>query len=383
MKKVPTIMFHSVGLQDHKWVYPWISESQEYFESVINYLSKKGYKSHFFSSDIYEKPQKGKNIVLTFDDGYLDNYLLIYPILKKYGMKGTIFVNSDFAVKEDVIRKKEDGVAGFLSFAEMRELEKSGVMEIQAHSKTHTWYFSGSRIVDYWRPGIATEKGGAVWMLWNKFPEFKPYYLTKAHEYEKKIPYGTPIYEHTKSLVCTKYFNDENLDKVLAEHVENQGNEGFFKKKDWKRELDEVADKYIAENKLNDRYETGEEKRARIEDELSTSKEMLEKELNKEVTCLCWPGGGVDEDLFEMAKKIGFKRFTRPSAWKGDQDPKFAAMIERTGSSSKIMFKGLDLGEITPFEFFCRVKKLEGSWIYRQVNRVFMVLRILRKKILG
>jgi hypothetical protein len=383
MKKVPTIMFHTVGLQDHKWVFPWISESVEYFESVVSYLSKKGSKSHFFSSDVYEKPQNGNNIVLTFDDGYLDNFLLIYPTLQKHGMKGTIFVNSDFAVREDVVRKKEDGIAGFLSFAEMRELEKSGVMEIQAHSKTHTWYFSGNKIIDYWRPGIATEIGGAVWMLWNKFPEFKPYYLTKSEDYEKKIPYGTPIYEHAKSLVCKRYFNDENLDKVLAEHVENNGGKEFFQKENWKKELTDLSEKYKSENKLNDRYETDEEKKKRIYDELKTSKEVLEKELNKEVNCLCWPGGGVDEEVFEIAIEIGFKRFTRPSVWKENPDPKFAAMIPRTGSSSKINFKGKYLGEKSNIEFYAAIKILEGSWFYKQLNRTFLVLRLLKYFIAG
>lgn len=376
MKKVPTIMFHTVGLQDHNWVYPWISESKEYFESVINYLAKKGYRSHFFSSDVYKKPATGKNIVLTFDDGYLDNFLLVYPILKKYGMKGTVFVNSDFAVKDDILRKREDGVAGFLSFAEMRELERSGVMEIQSHSKTHTWYFSGNRIVDYWRPNIATEKGGAVWMLWNKFPEFKPFYLTKAEEYENKIPYGTPIYEHKKSLVCKRFFNDENLDEFLVEYVENKGREKFFEKENWKEELEEMVEKYRAENQINDRYETDEEKRARIYNELSASKKILEKELNKDIDCLCWPGGGVDEEVLIMAKKIGFKKFTRPSSWKGSNCFEFKQMVQRFGGGSKTLYTSSNK---IPVEICYRFNKFMGNKLKALFWGLFLRLQIVLK----
>ena len=38
----------------------------------------------------------GKDIVLTFDDGYLDNWVFAYPLLEKYNLRGTIFVNPEF-----------------------------------------------------------------------------------------------------------------------------------------------------------------------------------------------------------------------------------------------------------------------------------------------
>ena len=35
-------------------------------------------------------------IGLTFDDGYLDNWVFAFPLLKKYGMKATVFMATDF-----------------------------------------------------------------------------------------------------------------------------------------------------------------------------------------------------------------------------------------------------------------------------------------------
>ena len=66
-------------------------------------------------------------------------------------MKGTIFVNPDFVDPGDEVRPNLDDVAagrcrredllvpGFLNWAEMREMERSGVIDIPSHAITPTW----------------------------------------------------------------------------------------------------------------------------------------------------------------------------------------------------------------------------------------------------
>ena len=66
-----------------------------------------------------------KPIVITFDDGYEDNYIYAFPLLKKAGFTAAIFMvgnNSD--------RK------GHISAQNIRELTRSGVA-IEGHSMTH------------------------------------------------------------------------------------------------------------------------------------------------------------------------------------------------------------------------------------------------------
>ena len=65
-------------------------------------------------------------VLITFDDGYVDNYTNAYPILKKYNLKATIFIVTGFVSK----RK------GYLTWDQLREMEQNGIT-MQSHTVTH------------------------------------------------------------------------------------------------------------------------------------------------------------------------------------------------------------------------------------------------------
>jgi hypothetical protein len=103
---------------------------------------------------------------------------------------------------------------GFLSWAEMRRMVESGAVEIQSHATTHTWYFSGPRIIDFHRPDGVEGYRSPMWLAWNMFPGEK---CRSMHErFGERIPYGTPIYEHGKALAVRRYFEDPALTRKLA-----------------------------------------------------------------------------------------------------------------------------------------------------------------------
>lgn len=68
-----------------------------------------------------------KSVVITIDDGYRSTYEIAYPILRKHGFPATLFLYSDFV-----------GAPDALTWAQMREMVASGIVEVQAHSKTHS-----------------------------------------------------------------------------------------------------------------------------------------------------------------------------------------------------------------------------------------------------
>jgi peptidoglycan/xylan/chitin deacetylase (PgdA/CDA1 family) len=108
-----------------------LSVSPQVFEAQLRYLVRVGYQPITLRDLIYHLtvgvPLPEKSIVLTFDDGYEDNYTNAYPLLKKYGFVGTFFI-----VTEPV----DSGRAGYMSWAQI-EIMSTGGMEIGAHSYTH------------------------------------------------------------------------------------------------------------------------------------------------------------------------------------------------------------------------------------------------------
>ena len=65
-------------------------------------------------------------VVITFDDGHISSHQYAYPLLVKYGIPATFFLYTDFL-----------GAKEGLSWAQIREMAKSGLIDFQAHSRTH------------------------------------------------------------------------------------------------------------------------------------------------------------------------------------------------------------------------------------------------------
>ncbi|MBU0599286.1 polysaccharide deacetylase family protein [bacterium] len=76
-----------------------ISATPQSFETQMSYLKNKYEVINF--NDLHsivlhkEKIQRPK-VIITFDDGYLDNYLYAYPILKRYRLPALIFLTTDY-----------------------------------------------------------------------------------------------------------------------------------------------------------------------------------------------------------------------------------------------------------------------------------------------
>jgi hypothetical protein len=309
---IPVVMYHSVGIPKKDWIWDFLTIPYGLFEDHIRCLRSKGFVPIDFK-EYYAHVRFGAElpercVFLHFDDGYLDNWVFAYPILRKYGFKGTIFVNPEFVDPAPDPRPNLDDVwegrmgieeltpHGFLSWAEMRAMEQEGVMDIQSHAMTHTWYFSGPEIVDFRHPGDPY-----VWMDWNEKPEEKWAYLS-ADPALRASRMGSPVYAHGKSLEIRRFFPDERLSRHLEAHVASCG-PAFFDQPDWRSELHALAGEFRSGNRLHESTESEDEYRRRLHWELGESKRILEARLSKEVNLLCWPGGGYEPGSVDISKQ--------------------------------------------------------------------------------
>ncbi len=132
---VPIIMYHSVC--ENKKVQSDYRLSPALFESDMKYLYDKGYTSIYVADLIayvyegYVLPQKP--VIITFDDGYLNNFTEVLPILEKYDMCATVSVVGKFIERAE---KENDPnpMYAYLTWDNIRALENSGRIEIGNHT---------------------------------------------------------------------------------------------------------------------------------------------------------------------------------------------------------------------------------------------------------
>lgn len=122
---VPVLNYHKVDNYDHP-----LSVSPEQFDRQMAYLAQQGY--HTISPDQlmahlnYGRRLPDKPILITFDDGYLDNYVYAYPIMKKYGFTGIIFIITNLVGHD----------SRYLNWPQIREMKNNGFL-FGSHTLSH------------------------------------------------------------------------------------------------------------------------------------------------------------------------------------------------------------------------------------------------------
>ena len=134
--EIPIIMYHSITADQ-------ASESEyvisaERFENDLIWLQENGFTSILPSQladyVMYRTRLPAKPVILSFDDGYCNNYTLAYPLLQKYNMKAVIAV---IGYETDISSREiyRNPASCSLSWGEIAIMAKSGLVEFA----NHTW----------------------------------------------------------------------------------------------------------------------------------------------------------------------------------------------------------------------------------------------------
>ncbi len=101
------------------------------FEKQLQFLKQHNY-TPISEHDLYRASRTGEKVrtchpvLLTFDDGYEDNYTYLYPLLKKYQANALIFLVT-----------KRIGTPGYLTWEQIKEMKNSGRVAFGSHTCSH------------------------------------------------------------------------------------------------------------------------------------------------------------------------------------------------------------------------------------------------------
>jgi peptidoglycan/xylan/chitin deacetylase (PgdA/CDA1 family) len=107
-------------------------------EKQLQFLRDHGFETIVFE-DLLTKRIPQKPIILTFDDGYENNYRFLFPLLKKYKTKAVIYILADRKHKTNFWDKPlGEAEHTLLKPAQILEMQKSGLVEFGSHSFNHS-----------------------------------------------------------------------------------------------------------------------------------------------------------------------------------------------------------------------------------------------------
>lgn len=129
--RIVVLMYHSINHDPHD---PGniLRIPKVKFAAQMKWLYTNGYKT-LSLDELYDAVSKGKpvpekSVVLTFDDGYRDNYTAAFPVIKQYHFKATVFM---------ITSKIGDRKNGYLSANELKEMDNNG-FSVESHTVTHS-----------------------------------------------------------------------------------------------------------------------------------------------------------------------------------------------------------------------------------------------------
>ena len=301
--QVPVFVFHSLH--------------PDVFGAKVRYLADNGYVT--LSADEYFQVLMGARtapqnaVVLTFDDGRGSVRTVGLPLMRRYGMKGIVFivpgrtasragplaptwdeVREGKATAEEVLQR-EDGENPFLSWEEIEDLSRSRLFDFHSHSLSHARVHTGPQLQGFMTPRL--RKG------------YRPLDVPLIHDGGRdlaasEVPLGTPLFRSEPRLSeSLRFYEDPSVRQACVALVNEEGGQAFFRRKGWAGRLRRLVGGRLP----GGRVETGEERAGAIRRELAESKALIEERTGKPAVHLCYPWHASGPTARRLAREVGYR----------------------------------------------------------------------------
>ncbi len=136
--RIYVLMYHSV-VKDGECCGPWTTDESG-FRADLEWLYEHGYRTVLPRDLAAGVPLPERAVMITFDDGYSDNYFQAFPLLREYGAKAAIAVignRLDGDASAELSGKPADAPGNtdeFLNWDMAREMAASGLVEFGSHT---------------------------------------------------------------------------------------------------------------------------------------------------------------------------------------------------------------------------------------------------------
>ncbi len=156
-RPIPVLMYHHVNPNKGDMV----TVTPETFEGQMSFLKRAGYTSisireleQYLSGTLILRERA---VVITFDDGWLDNYVYALPVLARYGIKATVFTVTDWIEGATAANRNSHRAQGgipahsraksliksgrfsgvIMNWGDVRAMMETGLVDFYSHTKTH------------------------------------------------------------------------------------------------------------------------------------------------------------------------------------------------------------------------------------------------------
>jgi len=150
-KALPVLMYHHVAP-----VPGLVTLAPAVFRQQMERIARDGWQTigsedleRFFAG----QPLPAKSVMITFDDGYLDNFVHAHPVLEEFGQKAVLFVVTGW-VGDGPVRSGPQSCPGhgeckrriaagdadsvILRWSEIEAMRSAGTFEFHSHTHSHT-----------------------------------------------------------------------------------------------------------------------------------------------------------------------------------------------------------------------------------------------------